>query len=184
MSERQPLSKRLRFEILKRDGFRCRYCGANSSQVLMHVDHVVPVADGGGDDPANLVTACADCNLGKSDVPLDQSRLNPASPTQSMIDHAEQIRAYMDAVAEVEQLRVDMTVEIDQKWDRLLGAPMAGPMFKELPYWIGAIGYERVLEAVTIVAGRGLRGERCNRYFFAILRNMRDGTIRPERSGG
>jgi 5-methylcytosine-specific restriction endonuclease McrA len=32
---------------------------------LLHVDHVVPVAAGGGTSEDNLLTACAECNLGK-----------------------------------------------------------------------------------------------------------------------
>lgn len=61
------ISKSLRFEILARDGFRCRYCGASAQDAAMHVDHVLPRSIGGRDEAANLVTACADCNLGKSD---------------------------------------------------------------------------------------------------------------------
>lgn len=62
-----PISKSLRFEILARDGFRCGYCGAASSETNLHVDHVIPFAQGGTDEPDNLKAACADCNLGKSD---------------------------------------------------------------------------------------------------------------------
>jgi hypothetical protein len=61
------ISKALRFEILTRDGYRCRYCGAAAGVSTLHIDHVVPRALGGGDDASNLVTACADCNHGKSD---------------------------------------------------------------------------------------------------------------------
>lgn len=61
------ISKSLRFEILARDGFRCRYCGASAQDAAMHVDHVLPRSLGGRDDAANLVAACADCNHGKSD---------------------------------------------------------------------------------------------------------------------
>lgn len=64
------VSKRLRFEILRRDGFTCRYCGAKAPDVQLRVDHVVPVALGGTDDPTNLVTACEPCNSGKSSAPL------------------------------------------------------------------------------------------------------------------
>ena len=39
--------------------------------VVVEVDHVVARANGGSDDPSNLVTACFSCNRGKSDVPLD-----------------------------------------------------------------------------------------------------------------
>lgn len=61
------LSKALRFEVLTRDGYRCRYCGASSKSTELHIDHVLPRAAGGRDDLANLVTACIDCNYGKSD---------------------------------------------------------------------------------------------------------------------
>lgn len=64
---RRPL--RQRFEILKRDGYRCRYCGRSGRDVQLEVDHLIAVADGGTDEDDNLVTACGDCNLGKSDRP-------------------------------------------------------------------------------------------------------------------
>jgi hypothetical protein len=38
---------------------------------VITVDHVIPVALGGPDDPSNLVAACKDCNGGKSSVPAD-----------------------------------------------------------------------------------------------------------------
>src|SRR5438045_4098958 len=60
------ISKRLRYEILRRDNHACRYCGATAPDTPLTVDHVVPTALGGGDDPTNLVTACADCNGGKT----------------------------------------------------------------------------------------------------------------------
>ena len=61
------ISKALRFEILTRDGYRCRYCGAGAQTTELHVDHILPRSAGGRDDRANLVTACIDCNFGKSD---------------------------------------------------------------------------------------------------------------------
>jgi hypothetical protein len=60
------VSKRLRFEVFRRDGFACRYCGATASDTPLTIDHVVPIALGGTDDFANLATACKDCNAGKS----------------------------------------------------------------------------------------------------------------------
>jgi len=56
----------LRFEILQRDDFRCRYCGRSPDEgVMLEVDHVIPRARGGLDTRENLVTACWDCNHGK-----------------------------------------------------------------------------------------------------------------------
>lgn len=62
------VSRRLRFEILKRDNYSCRYCGAKAPDVTLTVDHVIPTALGGGDEPNNLITACEPCNSGKSSV--------------------------------------------------------------------------------------------------------------------
>lgn len=56
----------VRFCILRRDGFTCRYCGRRPPDVVLHVDHMVPVARGGTSDEDNLITACRRCNLGKS----------------------------------------------------------------------------------------------------------------------
>lgn len=68
------VSKRLRYEILRRDQHTCRYCGASAPDVPLTVDHVLPVALGGTDEATNLVTACRDCNAGKTssspDAPL------------------------------------------------------------------------------------------------------------------
>lgn len=60
------VSKRLRFEIFRRDNNACRYCGATAPEAKLTIDHVIPVALGGTDDPSNLVAACGDCNTGKS----------------------------------------------------------------------------------------------------------------------
>lgn len=61
------LTKAMRFEVLTRDGYRCRYCGVTAQDARLHIDHVLPIALGGRDDLCNLVAACADCNSGKSD---------------------------------------------------------------------------------------------------------------------
>lgn len=59
------ISKKRRFQVLERDGFRCRYCGTSGSAGELHVDHVMPVSRGGSDDMNNLVASCHACNLGK-----------------------------------------------------------------------------------------------------------------------
>lgn len=62
------VSKRLRFEIFRRDNHTCRYCGASAPDVALEPDHVVPKALGGTDEPSNLVTACHACNSGKTSI--------------------------------------------------------------------------------------------------------------------
>lgn len=60
------LSKRVRFEVFKRDMFTCMYCGRRPPEVVLEVDHVHPKAKGGTDDLDNLVTSYWDCNRGKA----------------------------------------------------------------------------------------------------------------------
>lgn len=70
MTKRHGISKRLRFHVLKRDSFMCRYCGDRGDGVRLQIDHIIPVARGGTNEFGNLITACFDCNAGKTDEPL------------------------------------------------------------------------------------------------------------------
>lgn len=90
------VSRRLRFEILRRDNHTCRYCGSAAPDVKLTVDHVTPVALGGSDDPTNLVTACAACNGGKSSMPAD------APIVANVADDALRWAAAMQAAAEMQ----------------------------------------------------------------------------------
>jgi hypothetical protein len=73
------VSKRLRYEILRRDNHACRYCGASAPNVPLRVDHVTPVALGGTDEPSNLVTSCEPCNSGKSSSSPDATHVTDVS---------------------------------------------------------------------------------------------------------
>lgn len=92
------ISKRLRYEILRRDNHACRYCGAAAPDAKLTVDHVIPVALGGTDEPSNLVTACVPCNGGKSasspDAPIvDDVAADALRWSKAMTQAAEVTRA-------------------------------------------------------------------------------------------
>ena len=65
MTERKSLSKKIRFEVFKRDNFTCQYCGSKAPEVILEVDHIKPVSKGGNSEIMNLVTSCFTCNRGK-----------------------------------------------------------------------------------------------------------------------
>lgn len=67
------LSKKLRFEVFKRDSFTCQYCGEMAPGVVLEVDHIHPKSKGGEDDILNLITSCFDCNRGKRDNKLSDN---------------------------------------------------------------------------------------------------------------
>ncbi len=54
----------LKEKILRRDQYRCRYCGARNR---LTIDHILPLSRGGHPTKkANLVTACTPCNQKKA----------------------------------------------------------------------------------------------------------------------
>ena len=56
--------KKIRLQVLNRDGWTCTYCGASDAN---EVDHVWPKSRGGEDTLDNLVCACRRCNILKKD---------------------------------------------------------------------------------------------------------------------
>lgn len=72
---REPISPKIRYEVLQRDGGQCVKCGAspkNDNKVNLQVDHIIPVSKGGKTNISNLQTFCQKCNSGKSDRYTDQ----------------------------------------------------------------------------------------------------------------
>lgn len=72
----RTINYRTRFKVMQRDDFKCQICGASPAMqagVLLHVDHIVPVAKGGQATMDNLQTLCQKCNLGKSDLDMNKS---------------------------------------------------------------------------------------------------------------
>jgi rubredoxin len=64
--KRQPIKPSLRFEILKRDNYRCQMCGVTAKDgATLEIDHIHPVSKGGTNEPDNLQVLCRECNAGK-----------------------------------------------------------------------------------------------------------------------
>ena len=64
------ISDKLRYQVLKRDNFKCCACGASPAKdpaVELHIDHIIPWSKGGETKLQNLQTLCSRCNIGKSD---------------------------------------------------------------------------------------------------------------------
>ena len=72
--------KKLRLQVLRRDGYTCTYCG----DVASEVDHRVAKVKGGEDTLDNLVCACRRCNILKKDK-TDSVFLGSASTPPAFI---------------------------------------------------------------------------------------------------
>ncbi|MBG7616489.1 HNH endonuclease [Brevundimonas sp. BAL450] len=175
MSQRKPISKMRRFEIFKRDGFTCQYCGATPPRVLLHVDHIVAVAAGGENDDDNLITACEPCNLGKGARDL---RVAP----ESLADKAARVaeaEAQLIGINEILQARRER-IE-DQAWevvDALTGeTSIKRDRLVSIKRFIEKLGVNDVLEAAELArAARIYNDNGVFRYFCAVCWNkIREG---------
>ena len=121
---RKGISKRVRFEVFKRDGWACQYCGAQSPAVKLHVDHITPVARGGTNELENLTTACASCNLGKGARELDDDSAIRARSAELEANELarQQLQAMRDwhvTKASLSQEAVGMLCEVWQSYTSL-----------------------------------------------------------------
>lgn len=110
MSDRKPISKTLRFEIFKRDAFTCQYCGNKPPAVVLEVDHVIPVAEGGGNEDHNLITSCFDCNRGKGATSLSVIPQTIEGRAELIRERQEQVAAF-DALLREQKSRSESAVD-------------------------------------------------------------------------
>jgi 5-methylcytosine-specific restriction endonuclease McrA len=99
MFVRVPFKKIIlsRKNILRRDGYRCQYCGR--SDIPLTLDHVHPVSRGGEDSWENLVCACVDCNNRKGDRMPEEAKM-PLRRLPIRPNHVTFIRHFVGAVDE------------------------------------------------------------------------------------
>lgn len=110
------VSKRTRFEIFKRDKFCCQYCGRTPPTVVLEVDHVTAVSNGGSDDETNLLTSCFDCNRGKSNIPLGVVVPGVAERLAREQEIADQVEAYNAFLMDRRKKQDDDIEEIGMHW--------------------------------------------------------------------
>jgi hypothetical protein len=88
--------RRTREAVFAIHGRRCFYCGRPAE----HVDHVVPVRDGGVSEALNLRPACADCNLRKGRRVAACVRLGAADSFEGFVLALVALHAHDPAVAQ------------------------------------------------------------------------------------
>lgn len=114
MGKRKPIPKKIRFEVLKRDSFTCQYCGMKAPDVVLHVDHIKPVAKGGANAMTNLVASCLGCNLGKGATTLsDDSAVKKsqrqAEEIQNNVEQLEMMGKWYDGLRDIENKKNEIT---------------------------------------------------------------------------
>jgi hypothetical protein len=94
VNKRTSISNKTRFEVFRRDSFKCQYCGKSAPDIILNVDHIHPVAKGGTSDVFNLITSCFECNQGKKARVLGDE--NEVSKQKKQLDLLNERRIQLD----------------------------------------------------------------------------------------
>jgi len=187
MNKRLPVRKSLRFDIFQRDSFTCRFCGAQPPEVILHIDHLVPVIDGGANDPENLVTACQDCNLGKgrksllSEPPFPDTDLKLLRIEQERLEYEQ----FLLAVSERNERRGQLISYFETVWVETYGDYSRcnlGPAASVYIGWLDRFDPDVIERGIRAGIGAFSRGQIDNGhyssfnqmlgYLSGIMRNM------------
>lgn len=114
-----PISKKVRFEIFKRDGFQCQYCGKTPPEIVLEVDHIQPRKRKGKDNEENLITACFDCNRGKGCRDLKIAPDSIVRKKEILKERALQLTGLYKLQEKIQSSIQENIIKLSIKWERL-----------------------------------------------------------------
>jgi hypothetical protein len=169
---RKAISKKMRFEIFKRDNFTCQYCSAKPPNIPLEIDHILPVSKGGDNSKDNLITSCFDCNRGKS-----SNELNTVIPT--LIEKTEKIKLAQKQYLQYKSLQKKQAKIINQEiseieniFKEVFSEYSFQPNFiLQVKVFIENIGFYEVKEAMEIACLKISDPNNALKYFCGIYWN-------------
>lgn len=98
-SQRNAMTPEVRNSIIRRDNWTCQRCGNSvykEPNLLLEVDHIIPISKGGKTEPNNLQTLCWKCNRSKSDKIFspnkdDNGNKKVVFPDDSFVDEEQNV---------------------------------------------------------------------------------------------
>lgn len=171
MAERKSISTRRRFEIFKRDGFTCQYCGQRPPNTILHLDHIIPVSKGGTNQTENLITACIDCNLGKSNTLLNNSKESLQHITERKKEAAKQLRAYIKSCKDEKRMKGLIVDEVESIFTSQFDLIFTESSRQSILRFHEILPLSELIEAMEIAVSRVNNGNDCFRYFCGICHN-------------
>lgn len=170
MQRRKGLPKSIRFEVFKRDGFKCQYCGRSSPDVILECDHIVPIAAGGGNDILNLVTACRDCNRGKgkrelSDISIISAQKKQLEDLNEIREQTEMMIKWKEELLTVLETQANCIESISHK---LTGFYFTDYSKRRIMKLIKRFGFDEVYEAADIAFSKYYKEDKESTWDFAF----------------
>lgn len=157
MSERKALSKKIRFEVFKRDKFQCQYCGSSAPDVVLNVDHIDPVANGGTNELVNLITSCFDCNQGKKDRLLSDDTVvkKQRKQLEEIQARRDQLELMLEWKQSLDQFEAEKTQMIADYWASMMSPfSLTESGLQSLDKLLTKFGAQQVLDAIGIAQAK------------------------------
>lgn len=156
MAERKPIGKKLRFEVFKRDSFRCQYCGRSAPDVILEVDHIVPVAEGGKNDILNLITSCRDCNRGKGKHVLTENEIlkKQKEELDALNERREQMEMMIRWKTELRSMEAEQVEAINDLITTITGYELNDSGKRDVLNFLKQFGFNEVYDATEISFAR------------------------------
>lgn len=172
--QRKAIGKKLRFEVFKRDGFTCQYCGAVPPSVLLQVDHIVPVAGDGDNNIDNLVTSCQPCNVGKGATSLLVIPKTLREKAAEVQEREDQIREYNAILSgSRDRLERDCWVVANAFLEGMGHEKhsIRNDYFNSIKMFVGRVGLHPCLEGVDLAHAKFQTGsiDKIFRYFCGVM---------------
>ena len=157
MPKREGLSKKTRFEVFKRDSFTCQYCGEKAPEVILHVDHIIAIANGGVNSITNLITSCVACNLGKGarflsdDSAIRKQRLQLEELNERRLQ-LEMMAEWRQGLDELQKSKIDMVTNKIALAFHYEDCTVSEHGRREISKWLRKFSLEEVLDAIDLSA--------------------------------
>ena len=161
-TERTSWPKGLKRQLMRRQDNTCTYCGHRRRASSLDIDHVIPVARGGSNDPSNLQVICRPCNQRKG-VQTDeefrvrysrlvpQRRLTPPRRRISQHEFREETKrtTQVDSVQQFRRTRFISKGNKVRSGSTVIGVAVAVAVLLLLTSW-GAEGYFLLMPSLIL----------------------------------
>ncbi len=166
------ISKKIRFEVFKRDGFTCQYCGNAPPKVTLEIDHINPKSEGGADTINNFLTACFDCNRGKRNIPLTKIPGGLRENLEILKEKELQLSEYNKFIAKIEKRIQKEIEEISSIYHEYFSEYVLSESFKNtsIKQFLKYLPKSIIKEAMDLACSR-MNSNKSIKYFCGICWN-------------
>ncbi len=167
------MTKKLRFEVFKRDRFTCQYCGKHPPDTTLEIDHIQPKSKKGTNSIDNLITSCFDCNRGKSNRLLKDLPKTLKIKYEELKEREIQYREYQKLLNKIDKITQKDIDYINSIYRESFSGWELTDTFKQVSVkkFIKELGINEVRDSMYLAVSKTNHKDHSTRYFCGICWN-------------